>query len=130
MYERGGAGRDGGSGGTRRGVRPERKGKRTGSQRETDARGARRDFAQRYRGSGGVSAGAGDGGTQDHFHREKISRATGHARKERPIAGGIGKCRPCSHGRVQQGRLRSSGSKLRDDGGSGLAAANSKSGAS
>src|ERR1700674_1205362 len=120
--------RGGGSVAYRHRLRPERKGKRTGSQRADDAGAARRDLAKRVHGSGDVSAGTGNGGAEDHFHGEEVPGAAGRARKERPIAGGIGKRGPFRYRRGQQGRLRFSRSELRDDGGRGLAAADSKSG--
>src|SRR5216683_3490050 len=123
------AGRAGGRVAHRRGLQPTSKGKRTGSQRADDGGAARRDLAERVHGSGGVSAGAGDGGAQDYFHGEEIFRAARLAGKERAIAGGIGKRGPFRYRRSQQGRLRFGRSELRDDGGRGLAAADSKSGA-
>src|SRR6266446_286004 len=109
-------------------LRKARKGKGPGSQRADDAGGARGDLAERVRRSGGVSLGAGDGGAEDYFHREEISSAAGRAREERPVAGGTGKRGPFGVGGGEQGRLRASGSKLRADGGLGLAAADSEGG--
>src|SRR4029077_7227384 len=119
----------GGSVATRRELRPERKGEGTGSQRADDAGAARHNLAERGHGSGGVSFGAGNGGAEDYFHSEEISSAARLTGNEGPIAGGIGKRGPFRYRRGQQGRLRFSRSELRDDGGRGLAAADSKSGA-
>ena len=55
------------------------------------ARGA--DLAGGFRGSRGLSAGAGHRGTEDHFDDEKVSSAARHASEKRTIACGAGKRR-------------------------------------